>query len=149
VLLLSFIDRLVAEAARSLSMSTFVFDVAVLASILRSVLHAQRDISGARVRRSVRIGGPISVPIGYQFGWLASRSKRKWLGCAGFSVRSRVQRRNHADGSNLDATVRQVGIQRNGQEQVEALVRLLLEPVGRRQRQKLLEVLDTRSTPVK
>lgn len=30
------------------------------------------------------------------------------------------------------------GIQRNGQAQVEALVRLLLEPVGRKQRQKLV-----------
>lgn len=38
--------------------------------------------------------------------------------------------------------VRQVGSQRNHQEQVEALVRLLLEPVGRRQRQKVLALLD-------
>jgi hypothetical protein len=37
--------------------------------------------------------------------------------------------------------MRQVGIQRNGHEQVEALVRLLLEPVGRRQRQKLVALL--------
>jgi hypothetical protein len=66
----------------------------------------------------------ISVPIGYEFGWSASRSKRKWLGCAGFSVR-------------------QVGSQRNGQEQAEALVQLLLEPVGRRQRQKVIALLDT------
>jgi hypothetical protein len=39
--------------------------------------------------------------------------------------------------------MRQVGSQRNGQEQVEALVRLLLEPVGRRQRQKVIALLDT------
>lgn len=38
--------------------------------------------------------------------------------------------------------MRQVGSQRNGQEQVEALVRLLLEPVGRRQRQKVIALLD-------
>jgi hypothetical protein len=36
-----------------------------------------------------------------------------------------------------------MGFQRNGQEQVEALVRLLLEPVGRRQRQKVIALLDT------
>lgn len=46
-------------------------------------------------------------------------------------------------GSNVDQMVRQVGIQGNGQEQVEALVRLLLEPVGRRQRQKVIALLDT------
>lgn len=39
--------------------------------------------------------------------------------------------------------MRQVGLQGNGQAQVEALVRMLLEPVGRRQRQKVLALLDT------
>lgn len=39
--------------------------------------------------------------------------------------------------------MRHMGIQRNSQAQVEALVRLLLEPVGRRQRQKLIALLDT------
>jgi hypothetical protein len=43
--------------------------------------------------------------------------------------------------ANAPPKLRQVGIQRNGQEQVDALVRLLLEPVGRRQRQKVLELL--------
>jgi hypothetical protein len=43
----------------------------------------------------------------------------------------------------LSLQVRQVGIQRNGQEQVEALVRLLLEPMGRRQRQKVIALLVT------
>ena len=38
--------------------------------------------------------------------------------------------------------LRQVGPQRNGQGQAEALVRLLLEPVGRRQRQKLIALLE-------
>jgi hypothetical protein len=38
--------------------------------------------------------------------------------------------------------MRQVGSQRNGQEQVEVLVRLLLEPVGRKQRQKVIALLD-------
>ena len=33
--------------------------------------------------------------------------------------------------------MRQMGSQRNSQEQVEALVRLLLEPAGRRQRHKV------------
>lgn len=42
--------------------------------------------------------------------------------------------------------MRQVGIQRNGQEQVEALVRLLLEPVGRRQRKKLVGLIDSQAT---
>lgn len=37
--------------------------------------------------------------------------------------------------------MRQVGPQRNGQEQVEALGRLLLEPAGRRQRRKVLRLL--------
>jgi hypothetical protein len=39
--------------------------------------------------------------------------------------------------------MRQVGSQRNGQEQIEALVWLLLEPVERRQRQKPIALLDT------
>jgi hypothetical protein len=52
------------------------------------------------------------------------RAKRKWLACAGLKMR-------------------QVGFQRNGQEQAEALVRLPLDPVGRRQRQKLIALLDT------
>jgi hypothetical protein len=43
---------------------------------------------------------------------------------------------------NGTQTMRQVGIQRNGQGQAEALVRLLLEPVGRRQRQKLIALLE-------
>jgi len=38
--------------------------------------------------------------------------------------------------------MRQVGLQGNSQAQVEALVRTLLEPVGRRQRQKLLTLFD-------
>lgn len=41
------------------------------------------------------------------------------------------------------ANMRQVGIQRNRQAQVETLVQLLLEPVGRRQRQKLIALLDS------
>ena len=40
--------------------------------------------------------------------------------------------------------MRQVGYQRNGQEQVEALVSLLLEPVDRRLRQKLLGLLGSK-----
>jgi len=39
--------------------------------------------------------------------------------------------------------MRQVESQRNGQEQAEALVRLLLEPVGRRQRQKVIGLIDS------
>jgi hypothetical protein len=41
----------------------------------------------------------------------------------------------------MSSLMRHAGIQRNGQEQVEALVRLLLEPVGRGQRQKLIALL--------
>jgi hypothetical protein len=57
--------------------------------------------------------------------WLAGLAYQAQMACcAGFSVR-------------------QVGSQRNGQERVEALVPLLLEPVGRRQRQTVLALLDT------
>lgn len=40
--------------------------------------------------------------------------------------------------------MRQVGFQRNGQEQLEVLVRLLLEPVNRRLRQKLLGLIGSK-----
>jgi hypothetical protein len=49
-------------------------------------------------------------------------------------------------GSNNAQTrpeLQQAGIQRNGQEQVETLVRLLLEPMGRGQRQKVLGLLGS------
>jgi hypothetical protein len=38
------------------------------------------------------------------------------------------------------------GRQKKGQVQVEALVRALLEPLARRERQKLLGLLDKQST---
>jgi hypothetical protein len=56
----------------------------------------------------------------------------------------------HLPGTSLEqlialhpAKLRQVGSHRNSQKQVEALVRLLLEPLGRRQRQKLIALLVT------
>lgn len=41
--------------------------------------------------------------------------------------------------------MREPGRQKNGQVQVEALVRALLEPLGRRERQKLLGLLAEES----
>lgn len=62
---------------------------------------------------------PISRPIGDQFGWRVLHIKRKWLGCAGLAMR---QPRRYP----------------NGQAGLEGLVELLLEPVDRRLRQKVL-----------
>jgi hypothetical protein len=45
-------------------------------------------------------------------------------------------------GDTRSGEMRQLGRQRNRQAQVEVLVRLLLEPVGRRQRRKVLGLLS-------
>jgi hypothetical protein len=45
-------------------------------------------------------------------------------------------------GFNEAKMVREPGRQKNGQAQLEALVQTLLEPLGRRERQKLLGLLD-------
>jgi hypothetical protein len=43
-------------------------------------------------------------------------------------------------------SMREPGRQKNGQVQVEALVRALLEPLARRERQKLLGLLEEEAT---
>jgi hypothetical protein len=55
-------------------------------------------------------------------------------------MRSRVQR-NHTDGSNLDATVRQSRPYPNGQAGVEGLVEMLLHPVDRHARRRALRAM--------